>query len=297
MNKLIIDFETYNRVKSLSDYTVGWYTRHLRDFVAWLDGGDLLRVGPRTIREYISGKMQQGLKPATVKGYFASLSAFYSFLVRDEIIGESANPMSKALSPKVPEPIIEPLSQEQIQRLLAAFNRKRQTGRRNYVMCLLMLDTGLRVSEVARLKTEDVDFDQRRLKVIGKGNKRRLVYIGGKVSEILRGYLEHCRPYLANGNGVLFPSATTGGQFIPTEISKIMMRRMDEAGVPRANSSAHRLRHTFAVNFLRGGGGVFQLQRLLGHSTLEMTRRYVRLADDDLAEAHRKASPVDRMVL
>jgi site-specific recombinase XerD len=167
-----------------------------------------------------------------------------------------------------------------------------------------MLDTGLRVSEVARLKTEDVDFDQRRLKVIGKGNKRRLVYIGGKVSEILRGYLEHCRPYLpqgptpvANGNGVLFPSAATGGQFIPTEISRIMMRRMDKVGIPRANSSAHRLRHTFAVNFLRGGGGAFQLQRLLGHSTLNMTRRYVMLADEDLAEAHRKASPVDRMVL
>jgi site-specific recombinase XerD len=248
--------------------------------------------------------MCQGLKPATVKGYFAALGAFYSFLVRDEIMEESANPMRKALPPKVPEPIIEPLSQEQVKGLLAAFNVKRQTGQRNYVMCLLMLDTGLRVSEVASLKTEDVDFDQRRLKVIGKGNKRRLVYIGGKVSEILQGYLEHCRPYLpkgptsvANGNRVLFPSATTGGQFIPTEISKIMMRRMDKAGIPRAHSSAHRLRHTFAVNFLRGEGNVFCLQRLLGHSTLEMTRRYVRLAEDDLAEAHKKASPVDRMAL
>ena len=80
-------------------------------------------------------------------------------------------------------------------------------------------------------------------------------------------------------------------------LSEIMRKKMDEAGIPRANSSAHRLRHTFAVNFLRGGGGAFHLQRLLGHSTLTMTKRYVMLADEDLAEAHRKASPMDRMIL
>lgn len=296
MNNLIIDFETYNRVKNLSDYTVAWYTRHLRDFDAWLDGGDLLQVGPRIIRQYISDKMCQGLKPATVKGYFAAVSAFYTFLVEDGVIEETDNPMRRLKPPRVPDEQIEPLTKEQVYRLLSAFNLKRQKERRNYAMCLLMLDTGLRVSEVAGLQINDIDFEQRRLKIMGKGWKQRWVYVGERMTETLGDYIHSCRPTLANGNGVLFPGRE-GQPFDAENISKIMMRHMDKVGIPRAHSSAHRLRHTFAVNFLRGAGGAFHLQRLLGHSTLEMTKRYVRLADDDLAAAHRKASPVDKLDL
>lgn len=294
MNGLIKDFETYNRMKNLSEYTVGWYSRKLRDFAAWLGGDDPLQTKPSTIRAYIGTKIEKGLKPATVKGYFAALSVFYSFLVNDEVIDELVNPMRKLRPPKVPDNQIEPLNTRQVGDLIRAFNLKRRTGYRNYTICLLILDTGLRIGEVAGLEVGDVDFDRRRLKVLGKGCKRRWVYIGERMTEILTEYLHCCRPHLANGNNTLFPTQT-GARFHPENASKIIMRKMDKIGIPRANSSAHRLRHTFAVNFLRGGGSAFHLQRLLGHSTLDMTKKYVMLADDDLAEAHRKASPVDKL--
>lgn len=296
MNKLIADFETYNRVKNLSGYTVAWYSRKLRDFAQWLDGDDLLHVPHQRLRQYISEKMVRGLRPATVKGYFAALSAFYAFLVEEDVIEEAQNPMKRLKPPKVPNEQVEPLTGEQVHRLLLAFNSKKERERRNYTMCLLMLDTGLRISEVAGLQVNDIDFKQRRLKIMGKGQKQRWVYIGERMEEILGGYISSCRPSLANGNDILFPGRN-GQSFDAENISKIIMRHMDKVGIPRVRSSAHRLRHTFAVSFLRAGGDVFSLQRLLGHSTLEMTRRYVRLADDDLAEAHRKASPVDRMAL
>lgn len=295
--ELIEDFEAYNRVKALSEYTLDWYNRKLQDFAAWLEGDDPLRLSSRTVRQYISHKIGQGLAPRTVRGYFAAINALYGFLVTDEVIEESANPMRKLSPPRVPQQQIEPLTESQARALLSVFNKKRLTGHRNYAMCLLILDTGLRVSEVAKLTLQDVNFDDRRLKIIGKGNKKRWVYIGERVVETLQDYLDHCRPQLANIGDALFLSSFSGRKLNPTNISKIIQRRMDEAEIPRANSSAHRLRHTFAVNFLRGGGGVFPLQRLLGHSSLAMTRRYVMLAEDDLAQAHRKASPVDRMAL
>lgn len=297
MRALIKDLEAYNRAKGLTDYTIAWYSRKLRDFAQWLDGDNPLSVSPRMIRSYISEKVKRGLKPATIKGYYCTLSVFYSFLVIDEIIDQAANPMRKLKPPKVPQRAIEPLTESQIETLLKVFNQKRLTGRRNYAICVLILDTGLRIAEVATLKLGDINFKRRRLKVVGKGNKQRWVYMGKRTAEILRHYMADCLPGLPNGNNILFPSYFTGRAFRPSNLSKVIMRLMDKAGIPRAHSSAHRLRHTFAVNFLRGGGGVFQLQRLLGHSTLTMTKRYVMLADEDLAEAHRQASPVDRMNL
>lgn len=290
------DFETYNRSKGLTHSTINWYSRKLRDFHTWLDGQDTLRVSPRTVRHYIADKMSEGLKPATVRGYFDALRAFYTFLVADVIIEETANPMRRLSPPRVPQEIVEPLTEEQVRELLAVFNRRRITGHRNYIMCLLMLDTGLRVSEVARLTIGDVNFETRRLKVWGKGNKRRWAYMGTKLAEALGQYLQYCRPDLANGKDMLFPS-WGGRQMASRSISRIMQRHFDRAQIPRANSSAHRLRHTFAVNLLRNGANVFCLQRLLGHSSLSMTKRYVMLADEDLARSHAMASPVDRMIV
>lgn len=290
------DFEAYNRAKGLSHYTLSWYSQKLKDFAGWLNGEDVLQVSARAIRRYIADKMAQGFKPATVRGYFDALRAFYGFLVADEIMDEVANPMRRVSPPRVPQQVVEPLTQQQVQRLLAVFNRKRMTGQRNYMMCLLILDTGLRVSELARLTMRDVNLEARRLKVWGKGNKQRWVYMGTKVAEMLKHYIEDCRLHLANGSDVVFPS-WAGRQMASRSISRVMQEHFDKAGIPRAHSSAHRLRHTFAVNFLRGGGGVFHLKKMLGHATLDMTLRYVTLTDEDLAEAHRKASPLDRMAL
>jgi len=301
-------FHVYNRSRNLSPDTITTYTSNLEMFRRWLRssyGDESAPITTRRIREYMADKLTLGCKPNTVRCYLITLQAFFSFLEMDGAITEEENPTRKVKPPRVPQEQIVPLTIEQIKALLGSFDKRSFTGYRDYVACLLMLDSGLRISEVIRLDIEDVDLERSRLKANGKGAKFRFVYIGERTKARLEKYITLREWHTActwpeEEVSALFvrslrrsPGARMGRRYLGQRI----MERMDAAGIPRMNSSAHRLRHTFAVNFLRNGGGALHLQRLLGHSTLEMTRKYILLADGDLAEAHKKASPLDRLDL
>jgi integrase/recombinase XerD len=177
-----------------------------------------------------------------------------------------------------------------------AFTMQRPTARRDKALVLLLLDTGLRASEVARLRIGDVSIKTGEVFVqpwgSGQKTKSRYVYLG-RTSRLA------VMRYLADRQGEdagrrLF--VTEDGN--PMDRSSIRLilnalgKRADVKGV-----HPHRFRHTFAIQFLRNNGDVFSLQRILGHSTLDMCRRYINLANDDAANAHRCASPVDRWQL
>jgi len=288
-------FRTFNESKNLSPRTVRLYEEGLRQFHGWLiDNCDEdAEVTPRTVRQFLVYKSERGNRPTTIRTQVYVLRAFFSFLVFDEIIWPPENPMRKIKTPRTPPPEIRPLSPKEIAAFLDSFDKDNPTSYRDYIACILILDTGLRIGEVVKLDGEDVKDSK--INVRGKGGKRRTAYMGRRVKALVEDYLVRCRPWIANGHSALFP--TSSGRLRPNYFSELIRRRLDDAGIERMNSSGHRLRHTFAYNFLKAGGNVFALQRLLGHSRLEMTKRYVTLLEDDLAEAHAKASPVDRMEL
>lgn len=288
-------FRSYVRSRDLSPKTIQTYDEALRRFQGWLVGthGEEADITARCIREFAAHRLAEGKRPLTVRAELTALRAFFSFLIFDEAINE--NPMRLVVDPKGPLPEIVPLSHEQIHRLLDSFDREVSVEWRNYVICLLILDTGLRVSEIARLRLDDLKDS--RIKIQGKGRKSRTVFMGRKMGKVLGDYIERCRPEICDGHGTLFPPSTrsTYPTMRPHYVSEIIRKKMDEAGIPRCNSSGHRLRHSFATMYIRNGGDVFSLQRLLGHSKLEMTQRYVTLNQEDLARAHRRASPIDNM--
>lgn len=158
-----------------------------------------------------------------------------------------------------------------------------------------MLDTGLRLSEVANLKISDTYLDQCYVKLMGRGAKERIVPIGGVAQKALLRYIHHFRPDGLGGNGDRVFLSVDGRPLSGNAIRLILSRLALRSGVKRLHP--HLCRHTFATNYLINGGDVFSLQQILGHTTLEMVRGYVTLVSAQVRVQHRKFLPMDRMNL
>ncbi len=163
---------------------------------------------------------------------------------------------------------------------------RRPTALRDRALVLLLADTGLRIGEVAALRVEDVDLVAGRIWVRrGKGGKSRVVFASAPVLEALQAY------WASRSARPEDPAFTDlEGQGLSADALKRLIRRLGQRAGVRIH--AHALRHFFATQYLRNGGDPLTLKRLLGHSSLAMVERYVQLVDEDLREAHRRASPV-----
>lgn len=164
---------------------------------------------------------------------------------------------------------------------------------RDRAILLVLLDTGLRLGELVRLSVGDVDLIEGRCRVMGKGAKERVVPIGGRTRRAVRAWVVTRRRV---GNSDPLFVSRRGGRLTPRAVQQLIHRLAIAADIS-TRCSPHVLRHSFARAFLANGGDVFSLQRILGHSpsSLQVTRRYVQLLDDDLRAVHRRVSPVDRL--
>lgn len=223
------------------------------------------------------------LSPISVAGYVRGLKAFGRWCVTEEVAGAAA--LRALRRPHVPHKLVEPLDDAALRRMLDV------ASVRDRAIVLLMLDTGLRLSELAGLRPVDLRPDGS-LKVMGKGARERIVPVGGVARQALVRYLRQAN--VADTEAAIF-RARGGGPLGARGVQQVFKRLKARAGIP-GRCSPHTLRHTFARAYLLNGGDAFSLQRMLGHSTLDMVKRYVTLADTDLAARHLVASPADRLV-
>jgi len=270
---------------------------------------DVTRITQREIRAFILYLQQKRcfsghrfnhaqdkhLSGHTINCYLRSTRIFFSWLVSEDIIG--SNPFDRVKIPRSPRKVIPTFSDFQIQHLLSAIDTRTTEGYRDYAIILILLDTGLRVSELSTLKLDNLWLEDGMLKVWGKGNKERLIPIGKQVQRLLWRYINRYRPEPARANTDFLFLTVDGRPLTKDRAEKMMTYYGKKAGLAGIRCSPHTLRHTAAVTFLRNGGDVFSLQRMLGHSSLEMTRRYCELADMDVKRAHMIASPVDNLRL
>jgi len=230
-------------------------------------------------------------KPAsqtTVSDYYRALHSFFSWLSREQLICN--NPLANLKKPKPDNKVIQALTPNEIEKLFEVCSKKSALDTRNKAILSILLDCGLRISELSKLTIDDMDMDNATLLIrYGKGGKQRIVRIGLKTQKSLWRYITLYRK--GNSNNLFL---NRSGDALDVVGMKILIRRLgDKANV---KVHPHKLRHTFAVSFLRAGGDVFSLQYLLGHSTLQMTQRYVQsLNADDAINAHRKFSPLDNL--
>jgi integrase/recombinase XerC/integrase/recombinase XerD len=224
--------------------------------------------------------------------YYARLKTFFAYLVKNDCLDVS--PLASLERPVCREDEIQPFSRTDLNALLHAASQSYE-ARRNKAILLFLLDTGLRASELCRLRMEDVDPVSRNVCVLGKGNKRRTVCIGDEATRALLAYLNECdhRP-----EEVLFFSWDKTDCRDPLSRSGLLQlihRLGKAAGIKGVRCSPHTMRHTFAVEYLRNQGDNFSLQKFLGHTSLEMCRRYLALAQADLEAKHRLYSPADNL--
>jgi integrase/recombinase XerC/integrase/recombinase XerD len=231
------------------------------------------------------------LAPMTVANHVRAMKAFASWLDREGYT--SGNVLGRLVLPKVPLKVIEVLTEEEIGRLLASINRKDDLALRNVAILVLFLDTGLRLFELLSLKLVDIHFEDQWLKVMGKGQKERVVPFGARAAQVLTRYLHQGRfDPLKRTEAFL----SVKGEPINGNVIKMLFARLGQrSGIKRLHP--HLLRHTFATPYLVAGGDVFTLQSILGHTTLEMTRRYVSLASTQVSIQHRRFSPMDQLSL
>jgi len=230
----------------------------------------------------------------TINCYLRSISAFWSWLFKEGFI--DSNPFARVKIPKAPTKVITPFTEEQIQSLLQALDTSSVASFRNYAIILMLLDTGMRLGELIGLKQNDVDLRNRTLKVFGKGAKERRLPIGKRLLAALWKYQLY-RPQPATGLIDNLFLTQDGWPLSKNRVETIIKNLGRKAGLQGARCSPHTFRHTFCIQFLRNGANLFTLQQMTGHSSLEVLRGYVALAESDLKVAHQKFSPVDNLNL
>lgn len=287
--KAIETFIRHCRVRNLSDQSIKYYRETLRELTKTIEVERPMDVEKRDIEDCILANRDKGKKDGAINALLRSWRVFFRFLHEEGYISNNIADQVKLI--KSEKRIIEAFTTEQVKALLNVPNRKTFTGYRNYVLMLLLLDTGVRIGEVARIKVTDINWKDRSILIFGKGRKERIVPFQKTLDRHLkeyvkiRGYLDHDYLFINIDNK---PMAIRSMQ---DEIKKIGL----EAGVRGVRVSPHTFRHTFAKFYILNGGDVFSLQKLLGHSTLEMCQTYVNLYGTDIAKQHSKYSPLEHL--
>lgn len=248
---------------------------------------DLTEVKPALVRQFLTETLKKN-SAATANHNRAVLFRMFKFLVREGFVKK--NPIEHVDKLREDRKIIKTLTPTEVDKLINACNPRTFAGLRDRALMTLLYDTGLRISEALTLTDKDINLTNQTIKVAGKGGKERLVPFGQSVRKMLSLYLS--RRGMVEGTDLLFVNCY-GGQLDRNDVAHAMKRHAVRAGVQGDKATPHKFRHSFAVQFLRNGGDVFSLQTILGHATLEMTRRYVALAQSDVENVHRRYSPAD----
>lgn len=290
------------RRRDFSPHTILDYSLTFKRFAKHIGSQPLGEIRAQDIHKFLDRtKARYKLGDKTMANIWTALSSFWTWAEEELRI---AHPMRGVVKlPEYRRAPIEAYTKAEVLAMLAASKQsarwrtktgrlvssKRPTALRDYTIMVVLLDTGIRAAELCDLTVRDYEDKTGRITIQhGKGNKKRTVYVGQTARKYLWRYMVGREG--AKANDPLFINRN-GGAISPSELLHMIVATAQRGGVSHAN--VHKFRHTFAINFLRNGGNVLELQRLLGHEKMETLRIYVLLAQSDLENAHAIASPAD----
>ncbi len=278
--------------RNLAENTLASYRLDLKSLQNWLQqhNTDWLRAQPIDLQLFLAERVDGGYKASSSARLLSAMRRFFQYLNRESLRDD--DPTALLSSPKLPQRLPKDLSETQVEALLAAPSTDIPLELRDKSMLELLYATGLRVSELVGLTLSDISVRQGVVRVIGKGDKERLVPLGEEAVYWLENYFEHGRPWLLNGQSldIVFPSNRSQKMTRQTFWHRIKHYAV-LAGIDAEKLSPHVLRHAFATHLLNHGADLRVVQMLLGHSDLSTTQIYTHVATERLKQLHQQHHP------
>lgn len=299
MQKTLDDFIVYiSNSRSGSKYTSESYYHDINKFISYLEENNINNfndVNKEIISDYIyvlrSGKITDGIKisNSTFSRNMSALRTFYNYLLLKHIC--DTNPFEMVKGVKQEKKLPDVLTFEQILNLLNSFDLNDPLDIRNRAIVETLYACGLRISELCLLKTSDIDFNDLTIRVIGKGNKERIVPFYPALKDIYNFYIEKYRDVVLKGkNGQYFFISNRGEHISNRSVQVMLDKQAKKANIP-INVHPHMLRHSFATHLLDNGTDLRSVQELLGHAGLQTTQIYTHLTFDRLKKTVNNAHP------
>ncbi len=277
--------------QGLSGNTLDAYRSDLEGLAKWLvpRGTSLVGVTRADLFSYLEHCVNKGSRARTTARLLSSLRRFYRYLIREKML--DADPTALIEAPKLGRPLPKSLTEEQVVTLLHAPDIAKPRGLRDRAMLEMLYATGLRVSELTGLMSSQVNLTEGVVRVIGKGDKERLVPLGEEAIKWINRFIAEGRPELTRRKTtpVLFPG--NRGEPLTRQAFWHNIKRYARIADIKTALSPHTLRHAFATHLLNHGADLRVVQMLLGHSDLSTTQIYTHVASERLKSLHAKHHP------
>lgn len=286
--KYILNFLEYLEViKKHSEHTIRNYQIDLLDFLEF-NNNKILNINKNIVNEYMKYLYNKNISKSTISRRLSSLRGFYNYLYKKDLISKNyfigiKNPKKENSLPKLVKDI-------DIDKMFNIPDIKKPLGQRNLLIIRMLYSTGIRVSELVNIKLSDIDIEERTIKILGKGNKERIVVFGNNTKETLQLYLNNGRYRLNTKDSKYLFLNKDGKKISDRYIRNIIDDIIVKASI-QMHISPHMLRHTFATVMLNNGADLVSVKDLLGHESLNTTSIYTHVSDDKIKEIYNKAHP------
>ena len=290
LNKILSKYFDYLESKSLSDNTVKNYFRDLIDYFIYLKLNDLSptkSIEPKHIRKMLSFLIDKGFSKVSISRKISAIKSYITFL---EKFNYSKNNYSELISiPKKSKSLPKVMTKKEVSQLIKHVEMNTKKNLRDDALIELLYSTGLRVSEVANLKLKDINLEKSEMKILGKGNKERIVIFNNKSKEKIISYLKNDKRYISIKTEALFQNKFKEA-LSTRSIQRILKKYLNFSGI-NSKYSTHTLRHTFATHLLEGGADIKVIQQLMGHSSPETTKIYTHVSSSTLKNVYNNSHP------
>lgn len=290
LNKILSKYFDYLESKSLSDNTVKNYFRDLIDYFIYLKLNDLSptkSIELKHIRKMLSFLIDKGFSKVSISRKISAIKSYTTFL---EKFNYSKNNYSELISiPKKSKSLPKVMTKKEVSQLIKHVEMNTKKNLRDDALIELLYSTGLRVSEVANLKLKDINLKKSEIKILGKGNKERIVIFNNKSKEKIISYLKNDKRYISIKTEALFQNKFKEA-LSTRSIQRILKKYLNFSGI-NSKYSTHTLRHTFATHLLEGGADIKVIQQLMGHSSPETTKIYTHVSSSTLKNVYNNSHP------